>query len=60
VNRCTLAAPSMPAYRSWLSSEIARAFGLLPAGWEELMVAVVRSRTAIVLGLVAAVPVTER
>ena len=50
----------MPAYKNWLSSEIAKTFGLLPAGCEELMAAVVGSRTEMVLGLVAAVPVTER
>jgi hypothetical protein len=58
-NRCT--APSIPTFRSRLSSEMARTFGLIPVGCHhEAMVPMAGSSTAIVFGWAAAVPVTER
>ena len=60
VNRCTEDDPSIPAYKYWLLSEIARTSGLLPAGTEDVMAAVVGLRTEIVLPFAAAVPGTDR
>ena len=60
VNRWTEEAPSIPAYRNWLSPEMARTLGLVPAGTDEVIVQVEGSKTEIVLGFVPAVPVTER
>jgi len=51
VKRWTELVPSIPAYRNWLSSDSASRFGLLPANFEPMKLAVDKSSTATLLPL---------
>ena len=51
--------PSIPAYRNWPSSEMARMSGFAPALCDEVIEALASDRTAMVFGFVVAELGTE-